>query len=227
MVVVAVLTVLLVAYNTATNLVAPLRRAYVARNVAAGALLVAVAMAEGIDASALGLGREELLEGWRWGRTVVLAAAVSVAAAAALAPVVPPLQRAFTDQRADLPPRALAYHTLLRIPIGTAAFEEIAFRGVLLALASVHLGTAGAVVWTSVAFGLWHIGPAIEAARINDRRQHVGREVATSVVATAVGGVGFALLRIGSDSLLAPALAHWGINALGLLAAAVFHRTGG
>ena len=42
--------------------------------------------------------------------------------------------------------------------------------------------------------------------------------MAGTVLVTGVAGIGFCWLRIRSDSLLAPALLHWAVNGLGVLA---------
>lgn len=220
-------SVALVAYNTLANLAVTREWVYLARNLAAGTALVVVAHTAGLTWRDLGLDPEALDAGLRWGRLVVLGAAVGAATAGALAPHVGAIERALADQRADLPPGRLVYHVLVRIPVGTAAFEEVAFRGVLLAVYTEAIGGAWAVVASSVTFGLWHIGPARLTAHLNDRTDPrvVRREIAVAVLVTTVGGVAFALLRLGSDSLLAPVLAHASINAFGLLVAAVTHRT--
>ncbi|MBW3661807.1 MAG: CPBP family intramembrane metalloprotease [Actinobacteria bacterium] len=222
------LSVALVAYNIVTNLAVTREWVYLARNLAAGTALVVVAHTVGLTWRDLGLDPDALEAGLRWGRLVVLGAAVGAATAGALAAHVGAIERALADQRADLPPGRLAYHVLVRIPIGTAAFEEVAFRGVLLGVYAEAVGGAWAVAASSVTFGLWHIGPARLTAHLNDRTdpRAVRREIAVAVFVTTVGGVAFALLRLGSGSLLAPILAHASINAFGLLVAAVTQRTG-
>ena len=46
--------------------------------------------------------------------------------------------------------------------------EEVVFRAVLLALLAGVTTTAVAVGGSSVAFGLWHVVPTVEALRAND-----------------------------------------------------------
>lgn len=216
----------LVAYNTVTNLERSRESTYLVRNVVTGAGLVLAARAVGLSLDQLGLGQDAVAEGLRWGRLIVLVAAVGAAAAAPLADHVPAIARALDDRRADLPADRLAFQVFVRIPVGTAAFEELAFRGVLLAAFAQAAGTTWAVAASSVAFGLWHIGPARLTARINGVRdpRAIRRDVLVAVVTTTVGGLGFALLRLVSGSLLAPVLAHAGINGFGLLVAAARQR---
>lgn len=211
----------LVGYNSVTNRTATSDATYLVRNLLVGAALAAGALVAGLSLEQLGLAPDALADGWRWGRLVVLAVAVLAALAGALADRVPAVAAALDDRRADLPPRRLAFQVLVRIPLGTALFEEVAFRGVLLAAFSAVVGTGWAVAASSVAFGLWHIGPTRLAARENgvDDPRAVRRRVAVAVVVTTIGGVGLALLRVGSDSLLAPVLAHAAVNGFALLVA--------
>ncbi|MDX1657465.1 MAG: CPBP family intramembrane glutamic endopeptidase [Nitriliruptorales bacterium] len=223
------LAVALVAYNLATNRDESTDAAYLLRNLAAGGVLLLLARAAGLGLDDLGLAPEELDDGWRWGRLAVVGVAVASAVAGALATRVPLLSRLLSDRRADLPLDRLVFHVLVRIPFGTAAFEELAFRGVLLGAFALSWGEGWAVAASSVAFGLWHVGPAGLTARINGREDpdQVRKEVVTAVAVTTLGGIGFGLLRLGSGSLLAPVLAHASINAFGLLVAAVVQHTGG
>lgn len=217
------LAVALVAYNTVTNRTPTRDATYLVRNLAVGAALVAGALAAGLSLAQLGLAADGVTDGWRWGRLVVLVVAVLAAVAGALADRVPVIGGALDDRRADLPPQHLAFHVLVRIPLGTALFEEVAFRGVLLAAFAEAVGTGWAVVASSVAFGLWHVGPTRLATRENevDDDRTARRRVVAAVALTTVGGGGFALLQVGSGSLLAPVLAHAAINGFALLLAAV------
>lgn len=219
--------VALLAYNTVTNLVPGWDRCYVVRNVVVGAVLVLVALTAGSSLDDLGLAPDELASGWRWGRLAVLVVAVAVAAGGALAPRVRAVAALLNDRRADLSPSELAWHTMVRIPVGTAGFEELAFRGVLLGLLLEATATLTAVLVSSAVFGLWHVGPTLAAMRINDVEEGRVGAVVGAVLMTTVAGVGFAWLRLGSGSVVAPVLAHWATNAFGLLAAAVVRRTGG
>lgn len=217
------LSVVLVVYNLVTNRTPTSDATYLVRNLVVGAALVAVALVAGLSPEQLGLARDAMADGWQWGRLVVVGVAVLAAVAGALADRVPALAAALDDRRADLAPRQLAFHVLVRIPLATAAFEEVAFRGVLLAAFAESVGTGWAVTASSIAFGLWHIGPTRMAARENgvDDPRAVRRRVAVAVVVTTLGGAGFALLRVGSGSLLAPVLAHAAVNGFALLLAAV------
>ena len=104
------------------------RRWYPAVNALAASAALGAAAASGLTASDLGLSRDRLRAGFRMGS----AAAAPVVAAFGLAALIPATRPLLGDQRiAGLDRRQLAYDVLLRIPVGTVAWEEIAFRGVL------------------------------------------------------------------------------------------------
>lgn len=74
----------------------------------------------------------------------------------------------------------------------------------------------------AVVFGLWHIALTIVTLRINEvevASLASAGAIAGAVLVTTVAGVGFCWFRLRSGSLVAPILAHWATNALGLLAA--------
>lgn len=223
-----VLTVsmVLVAYNLVTNLRPCRESTYLVRNVATGVGLVAAARWAGLAWEDLGLGTGQLGDGVTWGVPVVVGTAAVVAVLWAVRSRSPALQRVLVDQRADQSAGRLVFEVLVRIPLGTAAFEEVAFRGVLLAAAAEVMPIGWAVVVQALVFGLWHIGPTRLALQLNDRWDPVvaRRDLTVAVLVTAVGGVWFALLRLGSGSLLAPVLSHASINVFGLLLAASARR---
>jgi membrane protease YdiL (CAAX protease family) len=147
-------------------------------------------------------------------------------AAGALIPLTRPW---FEDQRvADIDTAsALAYQSLVRIPLGTALLEEFAFRGVLLALLARVRPMGTAVVVSSVLFGLWHIRPTLSALATNDLAATGWAQsgaVTAAVVLTTLGGFLFCALRLGSDSLVAPLVVHATTNSSATVAAyAVLH----
>lgn len=199
-------------------------RYYVSRGLLLGALLLVVARGAGADAPALGIDGGALGAGLRWGGLVVVVVAVAVGLGTRLADRLPGVGALLADERAaSLSGRLVAWHALWRIPVGTALVEELAFRGVLLGLLRAELDVVGAVTVASVTFGLWHIAPTMVTLRANRRtvasRAGLGA-IGGAVLATTAAGVALSVLRLGSGSLLAPVLAHWATNALGLVAAA-------
>ena len=103
---------------------------------------------------------------------------------AALTPATRPL---LDDQRiTGLDRRQLAYQVLLRIPVGTVAWEEIAFRGVLQAALRRVLAEPAATAVASAVFGLWHVRPTAEALAVN--RLAAGRGARITAVAAVAAG---------------------------------------
>jgi uncharacterized protein len=196
---------------------------YVPRNLLLTGGLLVLARRGGLTAEELGLARRDLGAGLRWGVGSAGVVAVVVGAGVVLADVIGPVATLLADDRAALSGTALAAAVLVRIPLGTAVFEEVAFRGVLRSLARRRSTALEATLWTSAVFGLWHVAPTIVALRINDVEPTSSAglgAIAGAVVTTTVAGVVFDQLRARSGSLVAPILAHWATNALGLLAAA-------
>ena len=123
----------------------------------------------------------------------------------------------------------IAYQALVRVPFGTVLWEEVAFRGVLLAaLRAAVVAAGGHRPRRPRVFGIWHIRPTLERAggqRPRRRaRRHRRRRACWPALGTAAAGVLFTVLRLRSGSLLAPALLHLATNSLGTLAAAAAVR---
>jgi uncharacterized protein len=195
--------------------------AHVAVGLGLAACLLLIARACGLTPADLGLSRATWSAGLRWGA----AAAAVVAAAYALGWLIPPLRAALPQVGGDLQGGTLA-EVLVEIPLGTALPEELAFRGLLLAMLGRRLDTRAAVLWSSALFGLWHVLPSLGGggaanAAIADLVGGVGVGVGIRVVATvcftALAGVALCWLRLRSGSLLAPFLAHWTVNGLGVI----------
>jgi uncharacterized protein len=198
--------------------------AHVAIGLGLAACLVVIARACGLTAADLGLARSTWPAGLRW----AAAAAAVVAAAYALGFVVAPAREALPDAGGDLGPDVLV-RVLVVIPLGTVLPEELAFRGLLLALLRRDRGVLAATLWSSGLFGLWHVLPALGGGMANAAMAAaVGGDVAgtatrvvATVVFTSVAGVVLCWLRLRSNSLVAPVLAHWTVNGLGVIVAAL------
>ena len=223
----APLTLLLGAWNNIVVHRLPGQPAsYVIANVAATGSLLLVARAASIDWGELGLDRRGVGTGLRWGGSCFAVVAVGCAAGVAV-PAVRPL---FADERvAGADGGEIAYQVLIRIPLGTVLWEEVAFRGVLLAALARLLSLRPAVAASAVVFGIWHIRPTLSAVAANELADGpVGRGllVLLGCLVTAGAGLLFAWLRLRSGSLLAPVLLHLATNTLGTLSAATAHRLG-
>ncbi len=199
---------------------------YVAGNVAAAALLLVSARTAGLSWDELGLARRRAAAGARWG----MGCLALVAAAYLVTLAVPAGRPLLTDARvAGLDGGELAYQVLVRIPLGTVLWEEVAFRGVLLAVLTRVLSRRAAVGVSAVVFGVWHVRPTLSALAANglgDGAVLTGLAVLLGCVATAAAGVVLAWLRLRTGSLLAPALLHLATNSLGAVAAAAAVRLG-
>jgi membrane protease YdiL (CAAX protease family) len=196
---VAVVLGILVLHNLLTNLWFTSQWLYVPVNLATAGGLVAVA---GV---AVPVGS--------WGPGV--AAAAVVLAAIAVVGVAAP--RLLADRRmAGVDARGTAWRALVRIPLGTVALEEVAFRAVLPALLSP--------VAAAALFGLWHVLPAAKTLDVNGVRRHRGAAVAGAVAVTAVVGLVLWKLRVAAGGLAAPALVHVAANSGATVAASVVLR---
>lgn len=208
------LVALLAASNLATNRLLP-DWAYLPWGIALTLILVGVAARDGCRPADLGLGRSDLWRGLAWGAAAMAAIVVVYLVALAL----PATREAFDDARVrDTTGWGLAFQAGVRIPFGTVVPEEVAFRGVLLAMAARRMGTARAVALSSGLFGLWHVLPSMGFESTNPLLDGaVGPVLVTvgSVAATAVAGVAFCWLRLRSGSLLAPMMLHLGTNSTG------------
>lgn len=193
---------------------------YVPVCVVAAVVLVLIARRSGLTWDDLGLGRAAVRRGLRWG--LVLVGAVLVVLSVGLA--LPFTREAFQDERAaGLSPEELVYRVLVRVPLGTVLLEEIAFRGVLWAMARRRWGPVRATVVSSVLFGLWHVQPSRGLTRANASAQAVfgagqvgvALSVTAAVVGTALAGVLLCEIRRRSGSLVAPLALHCALNSGG------------
>jgi membrane protease YdiL (CAAX protease family) len=130
------------------------------------------------------------------------------------------------ERAAGLGASEIAFNMLVRIPLGTALAEELVFRGVLYGTFR-RSGRAIATVGSSVAFGLWHVRPALASIRANlpDAGEWTTvLLVLSAVVMTAVAGALFCWLRERAGGIAAPWAFHATLNSLALGAAALAHN---
>jgi membrane protease YdiL (CAAX protease family) len=197
---------------------------YVPGNLAATALLLTAARAEGIAWPQVGLDPGRLREGVRWGGP----GSAAVAACYAIGLTVPAARTLLADARvAGADGAEIAYEVLIRIPLGTVLWEETAFRGVLLASLLRVMPPRPAIAASAAVFGIWHIRPTLSATAANELASGpFGRLAAAfwGCAGTAAVGLLFTGLRLRSGSLLAPVLVHAATNCLGLLVAVAAHR---
>lgn len=221
----ALLTIVLVAYNNVANRWPSFNRAaYVPANLIAGAALCAAVIGPlGLDAGSLGLTGLTLAD-------LMLGAGLGVALTLPLfgGLLFERTRRMLADERvAGLSGAHLVYQVVIRVPIGTAAFEELAFRGVLFA-AWLQVGsiTVAALI-SSIAFGLWHIAPTVNLIAANTPtlgpRARI-KAVGATVLAMTGAGVALVWLRVETGGLAAPWALHATLNSLATVAAVMAHR---
>jgi len=198
--------------------------AHVAVGLGLAACLLAIARAQGLTAADLGLARSTWRSGLGWGA----AAAALVGVAYALAYLVAPVREVFPDGESHVG-RAALWAVLVVVPLGTVLPEELAFRGLLLPLLGRRHGVLAGALLSSGLFGLWHVLPSLGGGAANaaiadmvggDAVGTVARVMVT-VGFTGVAGLVLCWLRLRSGSLLAPMLAHWTVNGLGVIVALV------
>ncbi len=209
----------LAAWNNLLGARAGHRRRYLPANAAATALALAAAAGSGLRAGELGLSRDRLTAGVRLGAGAGGAAAAGWLAVAA----VPAARPVLRDRRvAGLRGRELACMALVRIPVGTVLWEEVAFRGLAQAALARVLPGPAALAATAGLFGAWHIRPAAEALAANQlARGPAATAAAVAAACTGLAGAGAVLswLRVRSGSLAAPALVHLAVSSGAVLAA--------
>lgn len=207
-------------YNLVQNLWLP-RAAYVPANAAVACGLVALARRHGCSWDDLGLDPSKTRDGVKIG---LAAASIATALAAHASTRRSPY---LLDERAVGSRRDHLFNAAVRFPLGTAAFEEMVFRGVVYATwrkdcDSARTGSLAA----ATLFGLWHLIPTARSLAGNPVLSRLGSThsrvavVVTGAVLTGLASLGFGWLRERSGSLVAPWLAHAAINSAGYLAGA-------
>jgi membrane protease YdiL (CAAX protease family) len=178
-------------------------------------------------ARADGLSRRD----WGFGpvtRRAALAAA-GFAAVIALGMLVgtqlPGIDQAYRDERVvGMTGGEVLFAALVRVPIGTALIEEVAFRGVLLVMLARRYGLVRGVIGASLAFGVWHLLPALGLTAGN---QALGAALGPSalvsvvigIVAASLVGAFLCAVRIRYDHLVVPLAMHATANCLAYLLA--------
>lgn len=187
---------------------------------AATAAAVLLGVRAGAGVREQGLSPDAVAGGTRAG----LAAAVPVALLVGLGAFFPPTRRFFRDARVtQATPAAAAYELFVRIPLATAASEEVMFRSALEGILTRNRSPLQAALISAPLFGVWHVLPALDRLHSNPGLSSVHRGgfkrraavVACTVGFTAAASLGLSWLRRRSGSVVAPILVHYGINAGG------------
>jgi len=208
---VAVLVALAVA-NVMSNRVLP-GWAYVPWNASIAVVLVLIARTS-VSIEDMGFTR------WRRGAAWGTVLAVLTIGVLLLGLLMPAFHDMYRDRRVSTGLGTLLYQTVVRIPLGTALLEEVAFRAVLPALFVARWSVVRGYAAASVCFGLWHVLPALGLNEVNPVATRIfgsGAAVVTvavvfAVTSTAVAGAWWCWIRHRSGSMLATAMAHVASN---------------
>ena len=195
---------------------------YVTGNLVVSAALVAIGRRSGASWSELGLCSENPNAELRFGGAIA-----TFAASGAIGAVSHPRTReAIRDHRwIDASPGAIWRRSLVRFPIGTAMFEEIAFRGVLPAVIGGDKRNADAL--SAAVFATWHLIPTARLQRASLSGWPLHRLVAAAIggsIAAGAAGLALSWVRRRTGSLLAPWLVHASVNTTTYLAGVVQSR---
>jgi len=172
----------------------------------------------------MGLRSDRMQRGTIVGGIVILIIAVGMAIAVAI----PDTRELFMDDRViENSIGWVLFQAFIRIPLGTALYEEVLFRGIVFGMLVRRNSPLVAAAWTSLLFGFWHILPTLDTLDANPAGDlftgMIGIVIAVigAVGGTMLAGLGFLWLRLYANSTVAPVLAHIGTNSVAMLAAAV------
>ena len=193
---------------------------YVPFNIALLVIVLLLARGAGATWTALGMRTDRLARGTVVGLVLGGAVVIVIVGAALL----PAARDGFRDVRIIEGSTWLTmYHALFRVPLGTALYEEVLFRGVVFGLLARRWSALSAAVWSSLLFGLWHILPALDAIETNPIGDAIGNpwvSIPAAVLSTFAVGMAFVWMRLAASSIVAPIIVHIAANSTALIAAA-------
>lgn len=222
------LVVLILLYGTVLARLVP-KKYHLYLNIFIAGVALLIGSAFNLSFDAMGVGLAHILPGI----LVAVAASVIITVATLFISAIPFLRHFFLgDDLAHASGKLIAFEAAIRIPLGTALVEEVLFRGVLLGLLLQHQSTFMALLISAIIFGLWHIFPTINtlesnsgmSSTIKNKKTRQAGSVVGAVLVTCAAGLLFGWLRIIANSILAPWLVHWSINASGVLGIAVARK---
>jgi len=112
------------------------------------------------------------------------------------------------------------YKLFIRIPLGTALFEENLFRGILYAYLIKKNSIKKTFIITSIFFTIWHIMPVLKVVSSNFqmRLSLVGMVMwLAGIIGAFIAGLFFAILRYKGKSIVGCIISHALINDLTLI----------
>lgn len=216
-----VLIALILLYGTVLSRLVP-KKYHIVLNIFIAAVAILLGYSFGLNAYAMGIDLRFIGSGI----LVAIIASLVIIVATIIVATIPFLRRFFIgDNLSNASGKLITFEAAIRIPFSTALIEEVLFRGVLLGLFISHYNTLFALILSSLVFGLWHIFPTIASLEQNDAAQKlVGKKKSRAAIGifgavsvTAIAGFVFGWLRILANSIIAPWLVHWSINASGVI----------
>lgn len=212
------LSALLLLYSNLTSLFEAERREefLLYSNLGLLSLLLLWARWAGFTLPELGLAGAQARASAFWGIALGLVLALPPAAFIALAPFVTgePVQAGDIN---GLSGSEMALRLAFRIPVGTALFEEVAFRGVLYASWLRATDLRRTVLGTGVVFALWHVVitfKSVAESEVVEAAPLIALGYLGSLLGLFVGGAAFALLRWRTGGVAGPFFFHWIVVAL-------------
>jgi membrane protease YdiL (CAAX protease family) len=197
---------------------------YIPFNLTLLAVTLILARRAGTTWTSMGLRRDRATRGLKVGITVVAGIVLGMFVVLALSSFDDILRdERFVESSIGL----LLFHALIRIPLGTALYEEVLFRGVIFGMLARRYTPLKAAVSSSILFGLWHILPVLDAMRTNPVGAHfsglsgAAAAVLAAVIGTFVAGMGLLWVRLFANSILASVIVHIATNSTAIIAAIV------
>ncbi|MEN8238289.1 MAG: CPBP family intramembrane glutamic endopeptidase [Actinomycetota bacterium] len=185
---------------------------------------VLIATRAGTTRTSMGLRRDRARRGFIVGGVIIGLITVGFLIVIAAAAVFPDLRTMFDNTEViEGTTGWVLFQAFVRIPIATALYEEVLFRGVIFGMFARRHSPLLAAVLTSLLFGLWHIAPTIvdppNAQLDPNGLLDIVKLAALAVAGTAPAGLAFLWTRLYANSVWASVLAHIGTNSIGMLAA--------
>lgn len=212
------LSLLLLLYSNLTSLFEPERREdfLLYTNLGLLALLLLWTRRAGFTLEDLGLAGAQNRAGALWGIALGLVLALPPVAFIALAPFLTgePVQAGEIN---DLSGSEMALRLAFSVPVGTALFEEVTFRGVLYACWLRATDLRRTVLGTGIVFALWHIVITFNSVReseVVEAAPLIALGYLGSLLGLFAGGAAFALLRWRTGGVAGPFFFHWVVVAL-------------
>ena len=116
------------------------------------------------------------------------------------------------------------WRIFVRIPIGTAFFEEMLFRGIFYGYLMKKMSQRKTILITSLFFAFWHIIPAYEVVSQHLQITSIGMFLGlwfVLMLGSFVGGILFAWIRYRTKNIAGCVIAHALINVLSLVSASI------